>query len=387
MSNIVILAAISGIYLVINLVLPHLPLDSSVRTYLIQPLMWGALAVSAWLLSRQSRVKTSGKISQRANFMMLAVAVGLVQVVLYMAGGVITGFGHNPASLTATGILTNLIFVGTTLAAFELSRAYLVGRLAQRRPFVAVASIALIFTVLSIPLSQMTGFSFGIQSGNIVLSSWLPLLCENLFATALAYTSGAPAALAYRGILAAFWWFSPVLPNLEWSMKGIIGAAAPLVGLVTANNYLAIQRNHARSKRRAESLPAGWIVAALGCVLLVWFAVGVFPWKPTLVGSGSMSPYMKTGDVVIVENVEAVAIKVGDIIVYRKDENGTTIDIMHRIIGTVNVAGATYFITKGDANNTADDPVDPATIKGRVTAVVPKIGWVSVAVKSLFSGI
>jgi hypothetical protein len=56
------------------------------------------------------------------------------------------------------------------------------------------------------------------------------------------------------------------------------------------------------------------------------------------------------------------------------------------VIGSVNIAGTTYFITRGDANNIADDPVDPSLVKGRVATVIPKIGWVSVAVKNLFSG-
>jgi signal peptidase I len=377
------------IYLVINLALPHVPIGSWTRTYLLQPLMWGALAVYAWLAGRNSANKTIGRLASGSSFMMLAVAVGMIQVVMYIAGGVITGFGRNPASMTVTGIITNLFFVGTALAAFEFSRAYLVGRLGHKKPFLAIALIAIFFTIASIPLSQMTGFAPRIESSNIVLSSWLPLLAENLFATALALTSGAPAALAYRGILAAFWWFCPVLPDLEWSLKGLIGVAAPLVGLVTANNHLTAWKNRGKPRKRvgAESLPAGWIVAALACVLVVWFVVGVFPWKPTLVGSGSMSPYMKTGDVVMVVKIDPAVVTVGDIIVFKQVEGDNSINVMHRVIGTVDVAGKTCFVTKGDANNTEDpDPVDPSAVKGRVSAVIPKIGWVSVAIKSLFAG-
>mgnify|MGYP007062995836 CR=1 len=51
-NSIPIIGAILGIYLVINLALPHLPIDTRVRTYLIQPLMLGTLAAYAWFGKR-----------------------------------------------------------------------------------------------------------------------------------------------------------------------------------------------------------------------------------------------------------------------------------------------------------------------------------------------
>jgi signal peptidase len=316
--------------------------------------------------------------------------VAVVQVVLYFLGGIISGFGNNPASLTASGILTNLLFVGASLIAFEISRAFLVGKIGRRKPFLAIGLVTLLFTFISVPLAQVTSFTFTARTDEMVISSWLPLLSENLFATVLALLAGARASLAYRGVLAAFWWFAPILPDLEWALRGLIGAAAPLIGLVAANNYYVSQRNHGKPKKRttAESLPAGWIVATLASVIIVWFAVGIFPWKPTLVGSGSMSPYMNTGDVVIVVDTVPANIKIGDVIEFRKMENETPIDIMHRVIDIVDQSGTRFFVTKGDANDEADaDPVDPSSVQGRVTTVVPKIGWISIAIKRLFASL
>jgi signal peptidase len=385
LNTLAILGGLGTIYVMINVVLANLSIDSSLKTYLIQPAMWGLLALGVWRLVPAER--PLGRFSSRSAFIMLAVTVAVAQVVLYFMGGLISGFGKNPASLTAYGILTNLLFAGAALVAFELCRAYLVGRMGRSKPFLAIALVTLLFSFISIPLSQVTGFTFTARTDEMVISSWLPLLSENLFATVLALLAGARASMAYRGILAAFWWFSPILPDLEWALRGIIGAAVPLIGLVAANNHYAAQRNRGKPKKRmaAESLPAGWIVATLASVIIVWFAVGIFPWKPTLVGSGSMSPYMNTGDVVIVVKTEAANIHIGDIIEFRKMENETAIDVMHRVVDFVDQSGTRFFVTKGDANDDADaDPVDPSAVQGRVTTVVPKIGWVSIAIKRLF---
>jgi signal peptidase len=45
------------------------------------------------------------------------------------------------------------------------------------------------------------------------------------------------------------------------------------------------------------------------------------------------------------------------------------------------------FLTKGDANSIADvDPVDPRNVVGKEIFIVPKVGWISIAVKKLFGG-
>jgi len=63
-----------------------------------------------------------------------------------------------------------------------------------------------------LPLSQITGFRFQIESTNQVISIWLPLLAENLVAGMLVMTAGAGASLAYRGLLALSGGCAPFCP-------------------------------------------------------------------------------------------------------------------------------------------------------------------------------
>lgn len=120
-------------------------------------------------------------------------------------------------------------------------------------------------------------------------------------------------------------------------------------------------------------------------IIIVWFAVGVFPVKPFLVPSGSMVPVISPGDVVLIAPVNADAIKVCEIIEYRSVKEN--INIVHRVIEITGNAPDLFFITKGDANNSPDpDPVSTQAVMGREIIVVPKIGWLSIAVKKLLSG-
>jgi signal peptidase len=324
------------------------------------------------------------RINTRNTFIQLALGIAFVQILLNFVGGLFSGFGNNPASLTALGISENLFFVGSMLVAMELSRASLVTRLGRRHSFLALALVTLLYTFISIPWSQITSFKLEIASTNLVISSWLPLLAENLLASFLAWTAGARASLAYRSLLAAFWWFCPILPDNTWALKGLIGVAVPILGMVVVNRFYLAQANRGKARRRASkaSFPAGWITVALAGVVIVWFVVGVLPYQPSLVGSGSMTPALHTGDVVIVAKVSADAIKLGDIIEYRqaKDTN-----VVHRVIGIEKSGQAKSFITKGDANAEPDaNPVIAENVIGKVVFTIPKVGWITIAIKKLY---
>ncbi len=210
-------------------------------------------------------------------------------------------------------------------------------------------------------------------------SAVLPSLAENLLATLLALLAGPFASIAYRGIIQAFWWFSPILPNLDWSLKGLIGVVVPVIGLLVVRGFYVSQTQRAKARRSSGNLQVGWIVTAVISVALIWFSVGLFPIHPALVGSGSMSPIMDAGDIVLISKVPGSAIKVGDIIEFKTTER---INIMHRVIAIEETGGEKYFVTKGDANSASDpDPVIPENVVGKVLFTLRKVGWIAVLVK------
>lgn len=81
--------------------------------------------------------------------------------------------------------------------------------------------------------------------------------------------------------------------------------------------------------------------------------------------SGSMEPIFSAGDVLIIEQNQEY--NEGDIVTFWEDDTLIT----HRLIQKVNGS----WITKGDANNSADqDPVDEGSVVGHLTMILPKCG-------------
>ncbi len=82
------------------------------------------------------------------------------------------------------------------------------------------------------------------------------------------------------------------------------------------------------------------------------------------VATGSMSPTIKVGDVVITKLTKEV--KENDIIVYIDGNNIIT----HRLIEK----NGNKIITRGDANNSEDKPIEEKMIIGEVVKIIPQLG-------------
>lgn len=88
--------------------------------------------------------------------------------------------------------------------------------------------------------------------------------------------------------------------------------------------------------------------------------------------SGSMEPEFSVGDLLIIKKQDSYS--VNDIVVYQSGR----MPVVHRIIDISD----DMVTTKGDANNTSDEPFLIQNIKGEVVAVIPWVGNVLWAIKT-----
>jgi signal peptidase len=378
----IVVGMIIALYCVINLALPRLPISGTIRTYIIQPVLWGFLS---WVILVLPKRRPLARPSVRSTVVQLALIIGFFQVAIYVISGLFSGFGNSPYSFTPLSILGNLFFVGTALVGMELSRAWLCTNLGKRHTIIALSAITIIYTILNLTLSQITSIKPDIESISFLSSTFLPLLTENLLATLLALIGGFRASIAYRGILLAFWWFSPILPDPPWMFLGLIGTTIPVFGLIALYSVYSVKTGRGKIRKQAkEGFPAGWIFTSIIAVVIIWFSVGLFPFHPSLIASGSMRPSLDVGDIGIIAEVPADTIEIGDIIKYRS-EGG--ISIIHRVIDIQVTETTRHFITKGDANDSPDtEPVIPENVEGRLVFTIPKVGWISTVIKSFFTG-
>jgi signal peptidase len=98
--------------------------------------------------------------------------------------------------------------------------------------------------------------------------------------------------------------------------------------------------------------------------------------------SGSMTPVIRTGDLIVdnpVTAAQASNLHAGQIISVREAPGSQAI-ITHRIVAVKVSGGAVSYVTKGDANNAADTPLRPASdVIGVLRFAIPRGGYVLAA--------
>ncbi|MDK0849958.1 signal peptidase I [Clostridium perfringens] len=123
----------------------------------------------------------------------------------------------------------------------------------------------------------------------------------------------------------------------------------------------------------------GFLTILIAFLLLGFFAkksdsgISIGGYRVYDILTGSMSPTIKPGNLVVVKETLPNEVKKNDVITFKSDitNNFTT----HRAIDIVNSDGKTEFITKGDANNTQDPvPLDEKLLVGKVVFQVPYLG-------------
>lgn len=355
--------------------------DNFIYTYIIKPILWIGLAL---MVRYFPNIRAKGYLKLRKLIYIWAFNFAIIYIIIYLGVGIIDGLGKSPYNHSFIGILTNIVSVGLVLVGRELIRNYLINSFTKVENYLVFILIAILMTLSNISLDQYESLK-GLKDVVQFIAEYLvPEFAQNLFAGYLVFLAGPLASIIYLGIIESFMWLSPILADLKWITKALTGILCPIFFMMSLQNIYYTASKQIKRNESEEEGTLGWIVTSIVSILIVWFAVGVFPIYPSVIATGSMEPNIKPGDVILVERIVDMdginALNVGDIIQFERDG----VLISHRIIEIHNdeEEGLT-FITKGDNNSGKDsDPIKPENIRGQIVKTIPKIGWPTLLLKS-----
>jgi signal peptidase len=119
-----------------------------------------------------------------------------------------------------------------------------------------------------------------------------------------------------------------------------------------------------------------WVgLGLLAGTLLAAVAPQLAGYRSFTVRSGSMTPAIETGDVVVTEPISPLAARVGDVVTF-VDPEGTGKLFSHRVQSLRAEGDEVAFVTRGDANTSTEHwrvPADGSI--GRVAYRIPKVGY------------
>lgn len=375
------LAGLLSIALVLMYLLDNFWLASWVGSfasnYVIRPILW--LIIAGLVYKAFPAVKPDAKLRLKSFLIQMAIISGIIIILANVAGGLIDGFGNSPYDLSFKGIVINLIYIGSFIVGVEYCRAWLLNSVFKQKRLWGMVLITLAITLFWFPYSKLMGLSYGMSMVTFLGTILFPALAENALLCYLAILGGPIPAIIVQGILKIFHWCFPILPNMQWITATLIGTFIPILCLIL------VQQSYLTEAKKAEKIweqedAKGSFVLSVAVIMLVWFSVGVFSIYPSVIISGSMYPAINVGDMIIVKKSDPNQMKMGDIIQFEIENK---IRVVHRIIDINEENGQRFFITKGDNNSTPDsDPVSVEQIKGNVVAILPKVGWVTIAIRT-----
>ena len=373
--------SILTVYLLTNMFVPFAFRGEMIL--IVDAILWASIIPLTLVISKltQTNIFRTNK-----TLIQISTIIAVFQTFLSVFMAFFMGFGKNALVWTPRALAIYFPFLLTPFLASEISRAYLAQTVSKHKPTAAILLIGLFYTLLTPTIPAYLGLTTPVEIAEFLIRTLIPTLATSLLATYLAYLGGLPANLTYMAVPAFFTWFSPILPNIQWQTQSILTVIAATIGFLILDAAVkplpTVKERRFRRihlTRKGEKQVVYWTAIALIAVIAVWSTTGLLGFTPTVIASGSMQPTLNVGDIAITVKTPAKAIKIGDVIqFYRASGEPPTI---HRVIDKYRSGGLTWFITKGDANNAPDDPINEHQVIGKVILIIPKLGWVSIYLK------
>ena len=142
------------------------------------------------------------------------------------------------------------------------------------------------------------------------------------------------------------------------------------------------RRTRVSATRKTVSIVGGvfaWVVATVMIALIVLLVVvpRVVGGEPYTILTGSMTPLMPPGTVVVTKPVPFSEVRVGDVVTYQI-KSGEPAVVTHRVTAVDLADGTTTLRTQGDANSAADqETVQEKQVRGVVWYWIPAVGYLT----------
>ncbi len=345
-------------------------------TYIINPLFY--ILVALILKSTITSPYKNDKYKKTTiQYVLITV---LTYIVLLLVSGLFLTYGKNPYSVTFKGIILNLCSIGIVVLCIEYIRYKIINNVLKKDKLLIFVLIVIIFTLKDINLVELKNSLNIYYIFKLVFSNIIPSAIKNVLLTYICmYTDFIPA-LIYEMLLYGVQWITPIWPKTPWVFDSIVNSVFPLILFLYCRYEIASTDKFFLYKYSKPIEPKGTIPLVIGVVLVIWFALGIFPIKPIGIATGSMKPSINVGDLMIIQKCTANDIEIGDIIEYsRKDYS-----VIHRVIEKYQKDGETFLITKGDNNDSADaDPVSERQLNGKAIYKIPYLAWPTLFIDSL----
>jgi len=303
----------------------------------------------------------------QVEFMVLSL---ITYVVSFIFSGLIFGIGLNILILSPLTLILKITLLASSILFIESTRTILVkNRVVYTNPLIELIIATIVSTTLYIYVFEEppTGINWFIK--------YLALLSYNALLSIIAWIYDLRTLIMHVAAFTGLYKVSPILPLNTNLMSYIFPLIIQSIFIAVVlyivakpfnlDNVVIYQLVNPSKYSKIISTAS----LAISAGFLISFLCGI---RFLAITSGSMTPEINIGDVVVSTPVSISDVKVGDIIVFKGDSNL----VVHRVVG---FSKDNCFITKGDANEN-NDPLWACgdNVVGRVFLNIPLVGYPAV---------
>ncbi len=355
------------VLLIMNIVLIGLTLLNVFFRFLDEWVLTIFLGIILFTLIKYFGFERTKKYYQKYILIIVLMAWFIYTIISYFLGLTILGFTISPLSSVFQKVVIRTVPIFLIIVFSELIRYILVTKGRKYKDILIITA----FTFILVDVTVFIG-NFNFHDSKMVLEFILlimTLISKNIFLTYVSYKTDYRIPIIYRLLMELPIYVFSRFPNLGEYVDTVIKFLLPIVLAFLTYRNLKVKTIEKPKEKSKTKRTISYILLAVFIVFFVGITCGWFRYYTLAVGSGSMSPNIKKGDIIVVEKIKnkKEELKIGDVLVFQYND---TI-IVHRIIKIENG----YFYTKGDANTDPDDyPIPEGDVLGKAVLRMPVVG-------------
>jgi signal peptidase len=231
----------------------------------------------------------------------------------------------------------------------------------------------ILFVILDITTVMFyTNFTNGKELFEFISLTLLPAISTNFAYIYISKKVGIVPVIIYSLVMSLYIYLIPISPDANEFLTAILKIVLPVLLMNRVNNLFEKVKRDKLKQDYKEKNYVYLLIPTIFTILVIYFTSGYFHFSTLTIASGSMSPKINKGDVIVIEKVENKDnISIGDVVVY--SYNGTI--IVHRLVDILKLGEDKFYYTKGDNNESKDSyVVTDDMIIGIAKVRIPFIG-------------
>jgi len=303
----------------------------------------------------------------------------LYYLVIYIIGYFI-GFTRSIYSTNLKMIIKNTFPIIITIPACEVLRYIINTRTRENKLLILLSYIAFTLISSTIYIRGLVVYS-NLDTETIIRELALfviPTITTNMLLTYLSIKVGYKTGIIYRYLIELPVYIIPIVPKFGEYIDAVIKLSIPIIILLWL--YRKIDKSTIKKIvviEKKKLLNIYKLIAIIICMILVYFICGLFRLHAIVIASGSMTPKINVGDIVIVDKKDnkTTEYEIGEVITYESNN----VYICHRITNVIKAGKTVLYETKGDNNNDVDQIlVKQDQVLGRVRFKIKYLGYPTV---------